>query len=698
MFLRLTARLLPVSSVAAAALIASVAGAAPNTSSAVAPASATTGAPMTITPTTSPTTAAPGSLPARGNAPIVTPAAVRHGNYMPLSEVRAGMKGYGLTVFKGTKPERFDVTVISVLHNFLPKQDIILVQSDDPRLLHSGIVAGMSGSPIYFEGRLAGALSYGWHFAKDPIAGVTPIETMMADLKRPLRGRSSTPVAEAANDPQYRRRGGEVGANAQHNDAIAQRDGAFAQRNDANAQFTASARRSLAEAIGDGRDPVNDRSPLLARLPLPALPEGAEPRLVRASVPLSLAGVGAAAFAELTRVFEPFHMVPLQAGGSGSGDGSGPKAFENGGSIAVQLIRGDVSAAGTGTVTAVEGDKVLAFGHPMFNVGEIYLPIATAEIHTFMSALSSSFKMASPLNEIGSLVQDRQAGIIGDTSQRADMIPVHVKVGGPGRAEQDFHFEVVRHRFLTPMLASTVVANAAQNAASDVADATITVRSNLAVRGYKPLVLIDHVYSPDGVSTRTLASASGLKAIGDILFNPFAPANLDRIDIDVDVDYKAEVSEIVGVALNSDDLVPGSRPNLYVTLRPYAGQEYVRAIPLEVPRALAGQSVKVVVTAGSLAHPDVAPPESLGGLIDNLRKGYPADSIVVGLETPDEGVTLRGSVIPDLPGSVIDTLRPGASTRRADTFKRAARFVVPMRGVMQGKQEITVHVKDDQSQ
>jgi hypothetical protein len=610
-----------------------------------------------------------------------TPAATRHGDIIPLSEIRAGMKGYGLTVFQGTKPERFDIRVISVLHNFLPKQDIILVQSDDPRLLHSGIVAGMSGSPIYIEGRLAGALSYGWHFAKDPIAGVTPISSMLDDLKRPLRGRHATPVAEAANTAQERRAGR-----------------AF----DAGAQFSGEepGRRSLADAIAarsrDGAD--NERSPLLARLPLSPLPVGAEPRLVRASVPLSLAGLGAAAFSELSRVFEPFHIVPLQAGGAGRGDGKGPRKFEPGGSIAVQLIRGDVSAAGTGTVTYVEGDKVLGFGHPMFNVGEIYLPVATAEIHTFLSALSSSFKMASPLNEIGSLIQDRQAGIIGDTSQRADMIPVHVRVGGPNRAAQDFHFEVVRHRFLTPMLASTVVANAAQNAASDVADATITVRSNLSVRGYKQLELVDQIYSPDGVSPRTLAAASGLKAIGDILFNPFAPANLDKIDISVDVDYKADVADIVGLSLNSDELAPGSRPNLYVTLRPYAGQEYVRAIPIDVPRTLAGQTVKVVVTAGNLAKPDVAPPESLGGLIDNLRKGYAADAIVVGLETPDEGVTLRGSVIPDLPGSVIDTLRPGASTRRADTFKRAARFVVPMRGILQGKQEITVHIKDDQSQ
>jgi hypothetical protein len=651
MLLRLTARLLPTLS------LASIVHATPV---AVTPAS-----PTPVNTSSAPaSSAAPVTIASTGqNSPAAATVSSHHGAtaIMPLSEVRAGMTGYGLTVFKGTKPERFDVRVLSVLHNFLPKQDIILVQSDDPRLLHSGIVAGMSGSPIYIEGKLAGALSYGWHFAKDPIAGVTPIESMMADLKRPLRGRLATPVSEAANEPRGRRR----------------RDDVVAARAATN---------------------VSDRSPLLARLPLPSLPEGQEPRLVRASVPLSLAGFGAAAFAELTKMFEPFHMVPLQAGGAGRGDNSGPSRFEDGGSIAVELIRGDVSAAGTGTVTHVDGNKVLAFGHPMFNVGEIYLPIATAEIHTFLSALSSSFKMASPLREIGSLVQDRQAGIIGDTSQHADMIPVHVRVGGPGRPEQDFHFEVVRHRFLTPMMASTVVSNAASNAASDVADATILVKSNLAVRGYKPLELVDQIYSPDGVSPRTLAMTTGLKAISDILFNPFAPANLDKIDIDVSVDYKADVAEIVGVALNSDELEPGSRPNLYVTLRPYAGTEYVKAVPVDVPRALAGQTVKVVVSAGNMTKPDVAAPESLGGLIDNLRKGYDATSIVVGLETPDEGVTLRGSVIPDLPGSVIDTLRPGASTRRADTFKRAARFVVPMRGIMQGKQEITVHIKDDSSQ
>src|SRR5947207_6324226 len=142
--------------------------------------------------------AAASSSQATGPAPIVSTA--KTPGIILLAEVRAGMKGYGLTVFQGTKPERFEVRVIGVLHNFLPKQDVILIQSDDPRLLHSGIVAGMSGSPIYIENRLAGALAYGWHFAKDPIAGVTPIESMLSEMKRPLRGRAMTPFSEAANE------------------------------------------------------------------------------------------------------------------------------------------------------------------------------------------------------------------------------------------------------------------------------------------------------------------------------------------------------------------------------------------------------------------------------------------------------------------------------------------------------------------
>jgi hypothetical protein len=388
--------------------------------------------------------------------------------------------------------------------------------------------------------------------------------------------------------------------------------------------------------------------------------------------------------------------VPLAASGGAPAKAEGPSQFEPGGSISVELIRGDMSAVATGTVTYVDGDKVLAFGHPMFNLGESYLPITTAEVHTVLAALSSSFKIASPLVEVGTLLQDRQSGIVGDTGHRTDMIPVEVTVGGSGQGQRVFRASVVRHRFLTPMLASMVVANAAQAAASDVSDATITMRTALSVRGQGPFELVDHAYSDDGVSPRALGTLTGIKAIGDILFNPFSPASLDKIQVRVDVDYRPDVAVITGLSLLADALEPGSRPSLKVTLRPYNGAEYTESVPLDIPRALAGSLVKIEASAGNLVKPDLPPPENLNHLMRNLQTVYPARSIVVTLQAPDEGLTLRGNVVSQLPASVFDTLRPGASSRRGDTFKETLRVVVPTRGVVVGKQEIQVKIKDEE--
>ena len=591
-----------------------------------------------------------GSLGAATAPPLPTTTQTQ---ILPLGEVRAGMKGYGLTVFAGTKPERFDVVVVGVLRRFLPNQDIILIRSEDPRLLHSGIVAGMSGSPIYLEGKLAGALAYGWSFSKDPIAGVTPIENMRRELTRPLRGVQATPASEAGLDD-----GPSVGQ-------------------------VADARR---RALGN---------PLFGALPLPArLLEGAEPRLQRASVPLTLAGFSAGAAAELGRTLEPYHLVAGNAGGIGKPD-SGPTHFEDGGPLAVQLIRGDMSMAGTGTVTQVVGDKVLAFGHPMFNVGEVYLPIATAEIHTFMSALSTSMKLSSPLREIGSLIQDRQPAIVGDLGRRAEMIPIDVTVAGPGRPEQTFRAEVVRHRFLTGVLAGNVVSSAVQSSSSDLSDATMTVRSTIRLRGFAPLELRDAVFAPDGISARVLAASSGLRALSELAFNPFSPVRVEGLSVRVDVDYKADFAEVIGVAVGAEELEPGSRPSVYVTLRPFNGREYTETVAVEIPRSLAGQTIKIVASAGHLARPDLAPPETLAGLVENLKKGWTARELVIGIETADEGITMRGAVVADLPGSVIDTLRPASSSRRADVYRRVLRVVTPSRPVLIGSKDLSIHVREE---
>jgi SpoIVB peptidase S55 len=562
---------------------------------------------------------------------------------MPLSDIRPGMVGQALTVFQGTKPEPFKVRVVSVMRNFLPKQDVILIRAEDPRVEFSGIVAGMSGSPVYIDGKLVGAIAYAWSFAKEPLGGVTPIESMLAERRRPRRAENESYVE--------RLRGG------------------------------AGTPDALARGLG-----------------LPPLgPAGAvgEPRLLRASVPLSVSGFTPRAVAELADELRPTGLVPLQAGG---GRRPGPPAaghVEPGSAIGVELVRGDMSTVATGTVTYVNGNDVLAFGHPLFGIGEVYLPLVDAEIHAFLPSLSQSFKMSSPLNEVGTLVQDRPACIVGDLEARATMIPVDVRVTGPGVEPRLFHAEVARNRRLTAMLASTVIGNAIADAEPDVTDMIVTVTSKLGVKGFTPLETRDQIFSSEGISGHALGASRGLRAMGDLLFNPFEPVVLDRMDVDVRVEFRRDVAEIVALALPTDDVHAGDTVGLRVTLRPYAGAEYIETVPVIIPRAVAGQTVKLEVATGSSVRPDQPQAETLRVYIDNLRKSYPAASLVVTLQTPDDGASLRGQLISGLPDSALDTLRPGNQTRRADAYHIADRTVFPMRQLVSGKQELNVQVKED---
>jgi hypothetical protein len=615
--------------------------------------------------------------------------------FLPLSAVRPGMTGYGLTVFSGTRPERFSVRVIGVLRQFQPQLDIILIESDDARLKHSGIAAGMSGSPIYLEGKLAGALAYGWSFAKDPVAGVTPIENIVRELRRPSRPPSS-------GLPQQSR--AEIGATAVRREPPSL-DQALRQ-----------ALLAGGSATGDG-SLVRQALPT-ARLSLVAGEGGSSgPQLQPVALPLSVAGLGPRAFEELRTLLAPLGVVPLQATGGGApSPGVADEGFVEGGAIAVQLARGDVAMNGTGTVTYIEGSRVAAFGHPMLGLGDVRLPVGGAEVLTFLSSQSMSFKMSMPLSLRGALVQDRPSCIVADTEIWAPTLPLSVRVntvpatagglgsglvlptGGAGRDplfDKSFQIELAQHRVLTPLLLAVVTSNAVQNVVPDVAEAVVEIKSRIHLRGVPPIEQRDFLFSTEGVTSKLLNSSTGLRGLQELFSNPFGPANIERMELAVGVSFRADVAELIGIALPGDELEPDSRPSLQVTLRPYAGAPYVRSIPIEVPRWLSGQALKIEVQAGHQVKPEQAPPESLGDLIDNLRKGYSARTLVVTLNTLEEGVMLRGRLVPALPASVMATLRPAGGSRRGEPYKRVSRQLVELDTVLSGKQELTVLVRDE---
>lgn len=578
----------------------------------------------------------------------------------PLAKVERGAKGYGLTVFQGTTPERFEFEVVGVIKNFLPKMDIILVRSDDPKLKESGFAQGMSGSPLFLEDKLVCAFSYGFRFNRAAIGGCTPIETMIQESRTPVRGPEAT--ALASSEEWHR--------------------------------------QVPLERFERGRDllarPDAPRDSWLTQSPLPTLPEVPPPdsALVRAGVPLSVSGLGPTALEAARRLFSPYGLEPMQAGGGGSED-RGPSRFELGAPLGVVLARGDFSVVATGTVSYVDGDKVLAFGHPMLQMGEAYMPVSSAEIHTILPSAMMAFKLSSPLRVLGSLVQDRQSMIMADATRKADLMPVDVRITGPSGREQTFHAEVVRNRFLTPQLALMAVTNAAQVIAPDITDCTLTLESRVQVKGLGPLRFVDYIYSAEGASGNALATARGLRMLTPLLFNPWSPITIERVDVKLDVQYKANVMTIQSIRLPDSRIPYGKSIDIEVVMQPYGDKPYVERIPIAIPERLAGATIRLEVTSGDTARLDMAPPESLEQLVNGLRtRTFPGNVIVATLYTPEEGVMLGGRIVPNLPDSVLDTVRPAASTIKPEAYKATLREIVPTRRVVRGKQEITFTVKD----
>ena len=362
--------------------------------------------------------------------------------------------------------------------------------------------------------------------------------------------------------------------------------------------------------------------------------------------------------------------------------------------MGVALVSGDMSTTAMGTLTYHDGKQVFAFGHPMLGIGSVNLPMVQGEIHAIIPSLSSSLKLSSPIAEIGAVTDDSRSGVIGLLGSRAGTVPVKIRVLRQGVPRPPFAVDIARHRRLLPMLATTAISTALSEAVPDITDMIADVTTSLWVRGYPPIELRDQLASNESLAPRVLAMSHGMRALADLLANPFAPAVVDRIEVSVQVRYRADTAEIVALAAPGDKVRAGRRLPLRVSLRPYKGSEFVETLAVEVPQALAGRTVKIEVAGGAQVKPEVPKAETLAGFIDNLRRYYPASHLVVSLTSADDGVALRGRLIRNLPPSALDTLRPAGQSRRAEAFRVVRRTAFPQTHVFLGQKDITVQVRD----
>jgi len=585
---------------------------------------------------------------------------------MPVSEIHAGMKGYGLTVFSGTKPERFDVEVIDVLKNFRPRQDLILVKTKHPRLEITKVVAGMSGSPIYLNDKMIGAYAYGWTFGSEPVAGVTPIRNMLDEMARPLPERIDgwplklMPQAAAAG----------------HRERHAMNDSQRFQGDLAHygvREHAAQIARNLGLDTGGG---VSTLTPV--------------------STPILMGGMSSRSVAFAQGLMAPLGLEPLQAGGTASAEASAPTRYVDGGAIGVELIRGDMSAMGLGTVTRVEGDKLVAFGHPMSELGVTALPTAIGRVIWFLASDQRSFKIGMAVRDVGALVNDRQSAIVVSHSAKAPVIPIQMSIhGAPGMPNQTWNFEVAHDKFMTPSFASVALGSALQTVANEHQDVSWTATSVLKIQGFPDLTLQDYGVAMGGTPEAGEFVRSNLvRAIGTILNNPWQPAVILGASMDIQLHYARDILRLRGAELLESEVDAGQPARVRLTLVPYSGPEFTRVVSVPIPAHLAGQTLNIEIEPGYTEEREQAAPESLAEMIKNFENPvYPAKSLVVTYGTGDSGVTFKGRIAHDLPPGALDAIRPGSTSIAPETFPTTARTVVELPQFMIGHDRVSVTVR-----
>lgn len=589
---------------------------------------------------------------------------------MPVSEIKAGMRGYGLTVFRGTEPERFDIEVVGTVHNFRPHQDLVLVRTFHPRLEAAKVVKGMSGSPVFIQDKMIGAYAYGWQFGSEPIVGVTPIRSMLDEMARPVP--ALQPLPAPATPLQSRREALRMEPREGTGIRYAGGPGDYDLRGHA---------RQLAAIAGGGSTADSTAASNLTQVATPVLLGGMTDRAAKLAQEL----------------LSPLGLEAVQGGGAGNTDAAdAPTRYTDGGAIGVQMISGDISAMGLGTVTRVEGSRLVAFGHPMMNAGVSSMPTSIGRVVWVLASQSSSFKIGEAVRPLGALVNDRQAAIVVDANGAAPRFPVTFDIEGvDGAPHRTWSFSVAHEKFMAPAFLATAVGNAIEATTSERRDVTWRASTQIKIAGYAPLTVEDVGVSIGGTpDSDEWAHSRAVQALGALLNNPWEPVRIEGITSKMSVRFARDIYRLRGVQALADDVEAGHDVRIRLDLEPFAGPIEHKLIDVSIPRELAGKDVEIDLSPGYKESPELPAPERVTDLLANLpRQTYPAETLVASIRLGEHGVAMHGQVAERLPRGALDILRPAHDTASPEPFVSYARTAYPMKRFVEGHDCVKVHVR-----
>ncbi len=552
-------------------------------------------------------------------------------DFFPLDQIRPGMKGIGKTCYLGSKPEEFEVEVLGLLRGVGPGANAVLARFSGGPLEQTGVFEGMSGSPVYIDGKLLGAVAFSFPFAKVAVGGITPISQMVDAFKSDVvldigpKGilkksmlwnyRLSSPPMEAE-------------------------DSAFFI-----SQAEARMQPGLAPYTGHALMPIG--------------------------TPLALSGFSPMTLEHFASQLKGMGLATLQ--GSGAGTIQSPVStrtaaatntapVEPGSNIVVPLVRGDLDASAGGTVTHIDGDKLYAFGHLLFNLGDTELAMHRGRVITVFPSLQSSFKILETGEAIGTIRQDRSSGIYGILGQQARMIPITVKMTTSRGVRKDYRFEVSRDRFLTPFLVNFTVFNSIVSVERSLGVSTLQVKGKIRIKG-EPPVVIENRFSADN-NAPAFASLSVAVPVNFLLASGYKNLELENIDLDISALEDDRGAVLDALRLDRQEVRAGDAVDLSVFYERTNGEVVQDSYPVKIPSDVTpGPIVMLVADGTSLMSMDAREqgdelvPRDLAQLIkfiNNIRRN---DRVYVRLLRREPGAVIRGEGMPGLPPSVLTILR-----------------------------------------
>jgi len=415
------------------------------------------------------------------------------------------------------------------------------------------------------------------------------------------------------------------------------------------------------------------------------------------ATPILLGGLGDRTSKVARDLFEPLGLEPVQGTGAGSAtDPDAPKHYVNGGAIGVQLVTGDISAMGLGTVTRVEGDKLVAFGHPMMNGGIGAMPTAVARVLWILATQARSFKLGEAVRPLGALVNDRQAAIVVDAKSHAPSFPATVDiVGVEGAPHTHWSFTIAHDKFMSPSFVALAVGSAFESTTSERRDVTWRATTDITLTGFGNLKIEDGGVAVGGTPDADDWSRSrAVQAIGSILNNGWQSAQVEKVHTKVEVRFARESVRLRGVDALAEVIDAGQPATLRLHLVPFAGPEEQKIIEVPIPRELAGKEVDIELSPGYAESPELPAPEKLADLIANLpRRFYPIDSVVASIKLAEHGVAFQGQVANRLPPGALDMLRPASDTKAPEPFVSYLRTAIPIHRLLEGKDHVKVRIR-----